>query len=86
MAENIREILLSLATVALAIITIAVFILYGGNATFYVLISMTIVIGMVNAYLISKVESKAGPTPPIAKPEKAVITGRKKRAKRGRKA
>jgi len=86
MAENIREILLSLATVVLAILTIGVFIFYGANATFYILVIATIALGMANAYLISKVESKAEPKPHIAKPEKAIAAGRKKRAKRGRKA
>ena len=80
MAENIREILLSLATVVLAILTIAVFIFYGAGAAFYTLVFLTIAIGMVNAYLISKV----GPTTSVSKPEKAVAPARRKRAKRGR--
>ncbi len=44
---------LSMATVALVIITIAVFIAFGGTALFYVLVFLTIAIGFVNTWYIS---------------------------------
>ncbi len=49
-----KEFFISIITVLMTIISIAVFIIYGGNYLFYIFISLTIIIGIINAWLIDK--------------------------------
>jgi ABC-type transport system involved in Fe-S cluster assembly fused permease/ATPase subunit len=51
------EILTSLATVALAILAVVVFIYYGAGALFYAVVVVALVVGFYNAWMISKAES-----------------------------
>ena len=51
------EILTSLATVALAILAVVVFIYYGAGALFYAVVVVALVVGFYNALMISKAES-----------------------------
>ncbi len=82
---------LSMATVALVIITIAVFIAFGGTALFYVLVFATIAIGFINTWYISTEEQRtanahiaasqatAPPRRPARRVRKARTTRRRKR-------
>ncbi|MCL4411465.1 hypothetical protein M1329_00815 [Candidatus Marsarchaeota archaeon] len=54
---------LSLATIALVIIAIAVFIAFGGTLLFYALVIAAIVIGMLNTWFISREQSQPRPAP-----------------------
>ncbi|ASI13500.1 membrane protein [Candidatus Mancarchaeum acidiphilum] len=53
-----REFFISIITVLMTIISIIVFIIYGGNYLFYIFISLTIIIGVVNAWMIDKKSNK----------------------------
>ena len=63
-----RELFSSLATVALAILAVAVFIYYGAGALFYAIVAVALIIGFYNAWLISKSEPESE-----EKAQKAVV-------------
>jgi hypothetical protein len=61
------EVLTSLATVALAILAVVVFIYYGAGALFYAVVAVALIVGFYNAWMISKAESGI-PEWPASKP------------------
>lgn len=86
MEKIIIESASSLTTVALAILAVAIFIYYGANALFYATVVVAILVGFLNAWLISKAApeghvQKAAVNINIAKKHKA-----RARKKRGTKA
>ncbi|MCL5404329.1 MAG: hypothetical protein M1125_00595 [Candidatus Marsarchaeota archaeon] len=69
--DNIVEVVVSVITVILIIAAITVFILYGSGSYFYTMAGIAIVMGFVEAWLVSKAGNsqaaaekprKAGPT------------------------
>ncbi len=75
MTSNFIGLALSITTVALVIITIAIFITFGGNATFYMFVFAAIVVGFVNTWYISN-EEKARAAGARCAPAPAPATGR----------
>ncbi len=57
------ELLSSLATVALAILAVVIFIYYGAGALFYVIVAVALIVGFYNAWLLSKSEAGAPARP-----------------------
>ncbi len=60
---------LSVVTIALFIIALILFINYGGSAKFYVVVIAALVIGVLNAWIISK-EGRRRSAPRAAAPRK----------------
>jgi multisubunit Na+/H+ antiporter MnhF subunit len=54
MPEATKELVLSFATVILTILAIIIFIYQQGSSTFYIIAIVTMIVGFVNAWLISK--------------------------------
>jgi VIT1/CCC1 family predicted Fe2+/Mn2+ transporter len=57
--KEIINIILSIITVILFVIAIIVFIDYGGNAIFYAIVVLALILGFLNAWLISKGDEHA---------------------------
>ena len=72
---------MSVLTVALAIIAIVMFIYTGASATFYAAVAVAIVVGMINAWLISKTSVEE---PPKAAPATRPALWSRRAAKRKR--
>ncbi|EET90333.1 MAG: hypothetical protein LVQ97_03690 [Candidatus Micrarchaeales archaeon] len=68
MAPIKASILLSLATIILAILSISVYIFYGGSAVFYAAAVLTIIFGLANAWSISREESEMPVKAPAPQP------------------
>ncbi|MCL4411110.1 MAG: hypothetical protein M1559_00105 [Candidatus Marsarchaeota archaeon] len=68
MAPIKTSILLSLATIILAILSISVYIFYGGSAVFYAAAILTIISGLANAWSISREESGVPAAAPAPQP------------------
>ncbi|MGC8496327.1 MAG: hypothetical protein ACP5RM_03540 [Candidatus Micrarchaeia archaeon] len=61
MAKATKELILSFATVVLTILAIIIFIYQQGSSAFYIIATITIIVGFVNAWLISKQAHAANP-------------------------
>ena len=68
------EMITSLATIVLVILCIAVFIAYGAHIAFYALAALTLIVGLANAWMITK---KGGVAATPAK--RAAPKGRRRR-------
>ncbi|MCL5115334.1 MAG: hypothetical protein M1528_02270 [Candidatus Marsarchaeota archaeon] len=86
--NEIVSIALSAITVVLFIIAVIVFINYGGSSLFYVIIVIAFVVGLLNAWLISKHElprssqQSSAATREARQPRKIARAGNKRRARR----
>ncbi len=49
-----KEFFISIFTVVFTIISIIIFLSYGANLLFYILVLITIIVGVINAWLINK--------------------------------
>ena len=62
-SKNMNNVLslfiLSPATIIFAILSIAIFIYYGAKGLFYAFVFITIVVGIINAWAISRIDSNA---------------------------
>ena len=77
---------MSLATVLFAIFAIAIFIYYGAGLVFYTLVAITIIIGLVNARMLSKevADEEAAASANSRPVASAVASARRKRASRAK--
>ncbi len=76
---------MSLATVLFAIFAIVIFIYYGAGMVFYTLVAITIIIGLINAHMLSK-EVANGEAAASVKSNPASSTVSSARRKRASKA
>lgn len=54
------ELITSLVTIILVILSIAIFIKYHAGVLFYLIIAVTLVFGFLNAWLISTIDDRSG--------------------------
>jgi hypothetical protein len=63
-----REFITSLITVILAILSIAIYIIYRSRLIFYVVVGITIAFGLYNVWLISRLEKEpTGSSQPVTR-------------------
>ncbi|MDE1865078.1 MAG: hypothetical protein KGH94_00345 [Candidatus Micrarchaeota archaeon] len=73
------EMITSLATIVLVILCIAVFIVYGAHALFYIAVVVTLIVGFANAWLIAR---GGRASEPMASPRVQKVRAKRRRRKR----
>ncbi len=90
MKDRYLELLLSFITLALIVIAIIIFIYTGGSVAFYAVTVVAIIVGFINALLISRIGSEEGRRPrrgsAVRIRRAAGRTARRKERTKGRKS
>ena len=77
-----KEFMTSIATVAMVILAVAVYIYYGARAVFYIVVVIAAIVGFANAYLISKAAPGAPAPVQAQRPTVNIGAPRRRRARK----